>query len=126
MRVMIMEHCAAIQAICKQAHLLNHPTQTTPYFANTLVPQSSQIRRSKRLYNTRTLTESRPEYPVRVLKHAILQTDDDELTSLEPRLDESTNVLGMGQIESGIDLVQNVHRSRFALKKGEDERERNK
>jgi hypothetical protein len=31
------------------------------------------------LNNTRTLTEPRPEDPVCVLEHAILQTDDDEL-----------------------------------------------
>ena len=102
------------------------PSRPTLYSTNAIAVQSSQIRRSKRLYNTCTFTKSRPEYPIRILEHAILQTNNDELTSLEPGLDEPTNILRMGQIKSGINFVQNVHWCRLELKKSEDERKRNK
>jgi len=80
-------------------------------------PRSSpQISRSQSLYNTCSLGEPSPEDPVRVLEHAILQTDDDELGTLEPCFDQPPNILRVREIQCGIHLVQDVHRRRFELK----------
>jgi hypothetical protein len=65
--------------------------------------------RIRTLNNTCAFTESRSKDPIGILEHAIFQTDDDELTALEPRFDEPANVLCVGQIQSSIDLVENVH-----------------
>lgn len=51
------------------------------------------ISRSQGLDDTRSFAESRPEDPVGVLEHAVLQGDDDELRSLEARLDQTADVL---------------------------------
>ena len=59
---------------------------------------SSQISRRQSLHHTRALTKPRPEYPIRVLEHAIFQANHDELGTFEPRLDETADVLSMGEI----------------------------
>ena len=59
------------------------------------MPASSYIRRRKSLNHTRAITKPRLENPIRILKHAILQTDYDKLRSLEPRLDQAADVLRM-------------------------------
>ncbi|EYE97566.1 uncharacterized protein EURHEDRAFT_299314 [Aspergillus ruber CBS 135680] len=81
------------------------------------------IRRSQCLDNTRSFTEPRPEDPVRVLEHAILQGNDDELRSLETGLDQTTDVLCVRQIKRSIDFIQNVHRCGFELQQSHDQRE---
>ena len=67
------------------------------------------IRRRKGLDHTRTIHEPRSEDAVGICEHAVLQTDDDELTAAESRANESANVLGVREIESGVDLIKNVH-----------------
>jgi hypothetical protein len=67
------------------------------------------IRRRKSLDHTRAVHKPCPENAVRVRKHAVLQTDDDELAAAEARADQATDVLGVREIESGVDLVENVH-----------------
>lgn len=78
------------------------------------------------MHHTRTFTESRAEDAVRVLKHAVLQTNDNELRALEARLDQTTNVLRVRGIECSINFVQNVHRSRLKLQQSHDEGQGNK
>jgi hypothetical protein len=53
------------------------------------------IRRRESLDHTRTIHEPCPENAVRVCEHAVLQTDDDELTAAEARADQAADVLGM-------------------------------
>lgn len=65
--------------------------------------------------DTRSFTEPCPEDPVRVLEHTILKRDDDELRSLEPGLDQTTDVLRVRQVKCSINFVQNVHRCGFEL-----------
>lgn len=81
---------------------------------------------SKGLYNTGTLAESRPENPVCVLEHAILQRDNNELRSLESRLDQTADVLRVRQIQSSVNLIKNVHWGGFELQKRHDQRQSNK
>jgi hypothetical protein len=45
-----------------------------------------EIRRSQCLNNTSALREPGPKNPIRILEHAILQTNHDELAALESRL----------------------------------------
>jgi hypothetical protein len=63
------------------------------------------IRATRRSHNTSTINKPCPEDAVGILEHAILQTDDDELGALESCLKKASNVLGMGEIERGVDLV---------------------
>jgi len=74
-----------------------------------------QIRWRKRLYHTGTVLEPRPEDSVRILEHAVFQTDHNELRSFEPRLNESSNILCMREIERRIDFVKDVHWCGFEL-----------
>jgi len=76
------------------------------------------IRRRESLDHTRTIHESRPENAVRVREHAVLQTDDDELTAAEARADQATDVLSVREIESGVDFVENVHGCWGVLEQG--------
>lgn len=76
--------------------------------------------------HARAFTEACPEYSVGILEHAILQTDDNELRTLEPCLDETANILRMGKIQSSVNFVENIHRRRLELKKCHNEREGNK
>jgi len=93
----------------------NGPIQfpaVTPHIHPSITPHHRSllhIRRRKSLDHTRTIHEPRPENAVRVRKHAVLQTDDDELTATEARADQAADVLGVGEIESGVDFVENVH-----------------
>jgi len=54
-----------------------------------------EVRRRERLDHRGTIGEPRLEDAVRILEHAILQTDNDELTALEPRLDQATDILSV-------------------------------
>jgi hypothetical protein len=53
------------------------------------------IRWRQRLHHTGTFAETSAEDAIRVLEHAVLQTDDDELRALETRLDETADILSM-------------------------------
>lgn len=90
---------------------------------NPSMRSSLHIRRRERLDNTSTVHEPRPENPVRVREHAILQTDHDELTAAEARADQSADVLRVGKVEGGVDFVENVHGCWGVLEEGEDEGE---
>ncbi|KAA8571967.1 hypothetical protein EYC84_001908 [Monilinia fructicola] len=57
--------------------------------------ESIEIRRRQTLYDRSTFTKSGSEDPIRVLKHAIFQTDNDELTTVEACFDQTTNILCM-------------------------------
>lgn len=59
---------------------------------------SLQVCRCQSLYHTGAFAKPGPEDAVRVLEHAVLETDDDELGPLEASLDEAADVLRMGQI----------------------------
>jgi hypothetical protein len=76
---------------------------------------SLPIRPARRSNDTRTIHEPRAEDTIGVLKHAVFQTDDNELRALEPRLEQATDVLGMRKIERGVDFIQDVHWRRLEL-----------
>ena len=84
---------------------------------------SFQVGWREGLNNARAFAESRPEYPVRVLKHPIFQAYNDKLGSFEPCLDQTYNVLRVTKVQRRIDLVEDVHRRRLELEQGHDERE---
>lgn len=77
------------------------------------------------LHHRSTIHKPSAEDAVGIREHPILQTDDDELTPFEPILDQSSDVLSMGEIERRIYFVKNVHRSGLELEKGHDERDGN-
>ena len=54
---------------------------------------SFHISRRKRLDSTCSIRKPRPENPICVLEHAILQTDDDKLGTFEPSLDQTADIL---------------------------------
>ena len=72
-------------------------------------PRLLQVCRRQRLHHTRALAKPRLEYPISILEHAILQTNNDELRSFESRLDQTADVLRMRKIESGVYFVEDVH-----------------
>lgn len=76
---------------------------------------SLHVSRGKCLNNTGTLAEPCAEDAVGVLEHAVLQGHHDELGALEASLDQATDVLGVGQVQRGVDLVENVHWRRLEL-----------
>ena len=82
---------------------------------------SPHIHSSQRLNNTRPLLKPRLKDAIRILEHPILQTNNNELTPLEPRLDQAPNILRVAQIQRRIHFVQDVHGRWFELQKGEDE-----
>jgi len=53
------------------------------------------IRPARRSNYTRAIHETRTEDAICVLEHAVLQTDDNELRTLEPRLEKATDILSM-------------------------------
>lgn len=93
------------------------PTNASPF------PPSPQIRRRQHLHHTSPLTKPRPKNTIRILKHAILQTHHDELAPLEPRLDQAPDILRVGEIERGVDFVEDVHGRGLELEEGHDEGE---
>lgn len=97
----------------------------TPHVHPSALPVISllHIRRRESLNHARAIHKPCPEDAVRVREHAVLQTDDDELTSAEARPDQATDVLGVGEIESGVDFVENVHGCWGVLEQREDKGE---
>ena len=77
--------------------------------------------RRQRLNNTRAIHKPGPEDPIRIRKHAVLETDDDELAAAEARADQAADVLRVRQVEGGVDFVQDVHGCGGVLQEGEDE-----
>ena len=61
------------------------------------------------------IAEPRAEEHVGVGEEALLERDDDELRA---------DVLGVGQVERGVDLVEDVHRRWFELQQRHDQRQR--
>jgi hypothetical protein len=103
---------------CQPIHTIQFPSLPTIAIQLLL-----EIRRRQSLHHTRALTKPRSKDTVRILEHAILQGDNDELTALEPCLDEPSNILRVRQIERGVDFVEDVHGCRFELEEGHDEGE---
>jgi hypothetical protein len=99
---------------------INTRTQTSKHLHR---DPSLHIRRRQRLHHTRTIHEPRPEDPVRIRKHAVLQTHDDELAAAEARADQAADVLRVRQVEGRVDLVEDVHGCWRVLEEGEDEGE---
>ena len=79
------------------------------------------IRRGQCLDHTCSLAKPCPEDAVRILEHAVLQRDNNELRALESSLDEAADVLCVRQIQRCIDLVKNIHGRRLELEKGHNE-----
>ena len=50
------------------------------------------------------------ENDIGIVKHSLLERDHKELGVLEVILEHAANVLSMAQIQSSVDLIQNVHR----------------
>ena len=73
--------------------------------------------------NARTVSELCSEQHIGIIKQPVLQTDHNELRILEPILEQLPDMLGMGEIERGVDFVQNVHWSRFELEQRHNQRE---
>lgn len=97
----------------------------TPHPYNNINTQSIEIRPSQRLNNTRPLRKPRFENPIRILEHAVFQTNHNELRALESCLDEAANVLGVRFVERGVDFVEDVHGCWFELEERHDEGEGN-
>lgn len=68
--------------------------------------------------------ELRPEEHVGVIEHAVLEADHDELRVLEVVLEHLSDVLRVGEVEGGVNLVQDVEGRRLEEEQGEDEGER--
>mmetsp|Transcript_761 Transcript_761/g.2465 ORF Transcript_761/g.2465 Transcript_761/m.2465 type:complete len:274 (+) Transcript_761:1157-1978(+) len=66
-----------------------------------------------------------PEEDVGVVEHPLLERHDDELRVGEVALEHRADVLRVGQVQRGIDLVQDVHGCRFEEKHGQHEGEGN-
>lgn len=82
-----------------------------------------EIRRSKSLNDRRPLREPSSEDTICILKHAVLQTDNNELGALEAILDKPSDILRMREIQSRIHLVQNIHGCGLKLQQRHDERD---
>lgn len=67
------------------------------------------------LNNASTVHKASAKDTVRVLEHAVLQTDDDELRALEPGFDKTADILRVGQVERSVNFVQNIHWRRLEL-----------
>lgn len=66
------------------------------------------------------------EKNVSVGEEALLERDDDELGALEAVAEELADVLRVAQVESRINLVQDVHRRGLELEERHDEGEGDK
>jgi hypothetical protein len=73
------------------------------------------------LYNRRPITEFCAEEHIGIRKKAFFKRNDDELRAFEPRAEQLTDMLGMGQVQGCVNLIQNIHGCRLELKQGHDE-----
>jgi len=73
------------------------------------------------LHCTAVLYEAHLEEHVRVREQAFLQTHDDELARLEVLPDHEANVLSMRQVQSRVDLIEDVEWRRMVLEQGKDQ-----
>jgi hypothetical protein len=87
--------------------------------------QALSASREKATYfnNTRTISELGPEQHVGIIEQTVLQTDDNELRVLESIFEQLPDMLGMREVESSVDFVQNIHWSRLELEQRHDQRE---
>ncbi len=86
-----------------------------------------QVRRAAlrgALDHASAVAEAGTEEDVCISKEALLQRDDDELCAAEAGAEESADVLGMREVERGVDLVEDVHRRGLELQQRHDQRER--
>jgi hypothetical protein len=104
-------------------HHYQHALPNTHTQAIVTSSSSLHIRRRQRLHHTRAIHKPRAENPVRVRKHAVLQTDDDELAAAEARADQPADVLRVREVEGRVDFVEDVHGRGRVLEEGEDEGE---
>lgn len=73
------------------------------------------------MHHASALAESGAKDPIRILEHAVLEADHDELAALEARFDQAANVLCMREVQRRVNFVENVHGRRLELKEREDE-----
>ena len=60
---------------------------------------------------------------VGVAEQTLLEGNNQELAVLEKTLDHEADVLGVRQVQGGVDLVQDVQRGRLVLEQGKNERQ---
>jgi len=73
-------------------------------------------------FNLRSVVEeSHLVEHVGVLKEALFETDDDELAALEIFLDHEANVLRVMQVQSRVDLIEDVERGRLVSQQCQDQ-----
>ena len=72
------------------------------------------------MHHAGALAEPGAKDPIRILEHAVLETDYDELAALEATLDQATNVLWVREVERRVDFIENVHGRRLELQQRED------
>jgi len=109
--------CSSVYSVPPVIQGITHIAAARQSQASSLVKSCSTLKLSRRhnTHNTCTFRESRPEDPIGILEHPIFQTHNDELTALEPRLDQAPNILSMRQIQSSVHFVKNIHRRRLEL-----------
>ena len=73
-------------------------------------------------FNLRSIVEeSHLVEHVGVLKEALFETDDDELAALEIFLDHEANVLRVMQVQSRVNLIEDVERGRLVSQQCQDQ-----
>lgn len=88
-----------------------------------LAPHLLEVCRRQCLDHTCALAEPRFENSISILKHAILQTNNDELRCFESRLDQTANVLRVRKIQGGVYFVEDVHGCGLELEQCHDQGE---
>ena len=78
-------------------------------------------RRGTYLDDGGTIPEPGLEEDIGIGKQALFERDDDKLTAFESVFEKLSNMLGMLQIESRINFVENVHWCRLELEQRHDE-----
>lgn len=82
---------------------LTHPSP--PHCSKNSGADLLKIRSRKRLHHTRPIHKPGPKNPIRILKHAVLEGDNNELGALKSSLDKPTDILRMREIERGVHFV---------------------
>jgi hypothetical protein len=73
------------------------------------------------LYDTRPISEFRPEEHIGIVEQAIFQADDDKLGSFESVLEQFTDMLGMREIQGSVHFIQDIHGRWLELEQRHDE-----
>ena len=68
------------------------------------------------------VAEPHAEENVDVREEAVFQREDDELCAAKACAEERADLVRVGQVERGVDLVEDVHRRRVELQQCHDQR----